>query len=122
MPRSKQGITDIAKWGLVRIIGRVTGDGLFKVFEGQELKASVPVLALTESCPVYTRQGQEPIYYKEKQAFEWGALPDEFNEKTLLTLLASPNIASKKWVYSQYDHQVMLNTVCCGPGRCSGLN
>ena len=43
-------------------------------------------------------------------------LPDEFNEKTLLTLLASPNIASKKWVYSQYDHQVMLNTVVL-PGQ-----
>ncbi|MGI6469760.1 MAG: phosphoribosylformylglycinamidine synthase subunit PurL [Syntrophomonadaceae bacterium] len=120
VPREgKQGrITEIfAKWGLdAAVIGRVTGDGLFKVFEGQELKASVPVLALTESCPVYTRQGQEPIYYKEKQAFEWGALPDEFNEKTLLTLLASPNIASKKWVYSQYDHQVMLNTVVL-PGQ-----
>ena len=61
VPREgKQGrITEIfAKWGLdAAVIGRVTGDGLFKVFEGQELKASVPVLALTESCPVYTRQG-----------------------------------------------------------------
>jgi phosphoribosylformylglycinamidine synthase len=111
-------ITEIfEKWGLdAVVIGEVTGDGLFKVYEGQELRGSVPVAALTESCPVYTREGQEPVYYKKKQAFSWAELPDECDSQTILALLASPSIASKKWVYSQYDHQVMLNTVVL-PGQ-----
>lgn len=120
VPREgKQGrITEIfEKWGLdAVVIGEVTGDGLFKVFEGQELRGAVPVPALTESCPVYIRQGQEPSYYIEKQSFDWQPLPDECSPETILKLLGSPSIASKKWVYSQYDHQVMLNTVVL-PGQ-----
>lgn len=120
VPREgKQGrITEIfEKWGLdAVVIGEVTDDGLFKVFEGPELRGAVPVPALTDSCPVYIRQGQEPSYYKEKKAFSWQSLPDECNPETILRLLASPSIASKKWVYSQYDHQVMLNTVVL-PGQ-----
>ncbi len=111
-------ITEIfEKWGLdAAIIGKVTADGLFKVYEGEELQGSVPVAALTESCPVYVREGREPSYYKARQAFCWKALPDECSSETILKLLASPSIASKKWVYSQYDHQVMLNTVVL-PGQ-----
>jgi len=99
------------KWGLdAVVIGKVTGDGLFKVYEGEVLVGEVPVAALTEGCPVYVRQGIEPPYYKELQAYDINTLPGYDPQEALLKLLASPNIASKKWVYRQYDYQVMTNT------------
>lgn len=114
VPRSgkEQRITEIFdKWGLdAVVIGEVTGDGIFKVFEGEVLAGEVPVEALTGGCPVYVREGQEPPYYKEKRAFDPGTLPAAPAEEALMKLLASPTIASKQWVYRQYDHQVMTNT------------
>ncbi len=114
VPRSgKEGrIKEIFdKWGLdAVVIGKVTGDGIFRVCEGEKTVAEVPVAVLTEGCPVYLRQGEEPPYYQECKQFNPESLPETDAEKALRSLLASPNIASKKWVYSQYDHQVMTNT------------
>lgn len=99
------------KWGLdATVIGEVTGDGMFAVYEGDELAGVVPVEDLTEGCPVYVREGQEPPYYKEYRNFNIDALAETEAADALLKLMASPNIASKRWVYSQYDHQVMTNT------------
>lgn len=99
------------KWGLdATIIGQVTDDGMFRVYEGDVLSGAVPVEALTEGCPVYTREAVEPPYYKELQQFDLDSVPESDFQEALLKLLASPNIASKRWVYSQYDHQVMTNT------------
>ncbi|MEN6325050.1 MAG: phosphoribosylformylglycinamidine synthase subunit PurL [Syntrophomonas sp.] len=99
------------KWGLdAVVIGKVTGDGIFRVCEGAKTMAEVPVAVLTEGCPVYLREGEEPPYYQECKQFDPQSLPEIDTEKVLRSLLASPNIASKKWVYSQYDHQVMTNT------------
>ncbi|NLO21008.1 MAG: phosphoribosylformylglycinamidine synthase subunit PurL [Syntrophomonadaceae bacterium] len=100
------------KWGLdATVIGEVTGDGWFKVYEGEVLAGEVPVAALTEGCPVYAREGLEPSYYKECRDFDLDELPEYDAGEALASLLASPNIASKRWVYSQYDHQVMINSV-----------
>jgi phosphoribosylformylglycinamidine synthase len=99
------------KWGLdAVVIGRVSGDGMFKVYEGEELVGAVPVMELTEGCPVYVRQGQKAEYYQRCRAFDINSLPEEKPEPALRKLLASPNIASKRWVFSQYDYQVMTNT------------
>jgi len=99
------------KWGLdAVVIGTVTGDGFFRVFEGDQEKGAVPVMALTDGCPVYTREGEEPEYYQRLKAYDLSALPETEPQEALKKLLASPNIASKRWVYSQYDHQVMTNT------------
>lgn len=106
-----------AKWGLeAGIIGQVTDDGLFKIYEGEELVGQLPVHALTEGCPVYVREGIEPDYYARHQAFDESSLPEKDLQEALLALLASPNIASKKWIFSQYDYQVMTNTVVA-PGE-----
>ncbi len=112
-PGKEERIAEIfAKWGLdAVVIGKVTGDGMFKVYEGEVLVGEVPVTALTEGCPVYVRQGIEPPYYQELKAYDIDNLPDYDLQEALLQLLSSPNIASKKWVYRQYDHQVMTNTV-----------
>ncbi|HWP96731.1 MAG TPA: phosphoribosylformylglycinamidine synthase subunit PurL [Syntrophomonadaceae bacterium] len=99
------------KWGLdATVIGSVTENGMFQVFEGQTLTGEVPVAALTDSCPVYYREGQEPPYYQECRSFDSTTLEAVDLSEALLKLLASPNIASKQWIYRQYDHQVMTNT------------
>lgn len=109
------GIFD--KWGLdAVVIGRVTGDGSFRVYEGETLAGEVPVQALTGGCPVYVRSGQEPPYYQEARSFNPGTLPEAALPEALGKLLASPGIASKHWVYSQYDYQVMTNTAIV-PGK-----
>jgi len=101
------------KWGLnAVVIGRVTGDGIFRVKEGGNLVAEVPVKALTEEAPVYYRTPRVPEYYEKCRYWpvERLPVPEDFN-KVLLTLLEHPTIASKEWVYRQYDHMVLINTV-----------
>lgn len=109
------GIFD--KWGLdAVVIGQVTGDGRLRVYEGKTLAGDVPVQALTGGCPIYVRRGQEPPYYQQACGFDPAALPEAELKAALQKLLASPGIASKHWVYSQYDYQVMTNT-CLAPGK-----
>ncbi|MDD4172437.1 MAG: phosphoribosylformylglycinamidine synthase subunit PurL, partial [Syntrophomonas sp.] len=99
------------KWGLDAVaIGKVTDDGIFRVMEGETAVGEVPVMALTEGCPVYVRTAEEPEYYARCQAYDLTALPEINPREALRKLLASPNIASKKWIFSQYDYQVMTNT------------
>ncbi|MEQ8175020.1 MAG: phosphoribosylformylglycinamidine synthase subunit PurL [Syntrophomonadaceae bacterium] len=99
------------KWGLdATVIGQVTEDGMFRVMEGNEQVGVVPVAALTESCPVYYREGEEPAYYRECRSFNPFDLEPVDLTPALINLLQSPNIASKEWVYRQYDHQVMTNS------------
>ncbi|MDR1615805.1 MAG: phosphoribosylformylglycinamidine synthase subunit PurL [Syntrophomonadaceae bacterium] len=101
-----------AKWGLdANVIGKVTGDGMFRVLSGDQVEGEIPVRALTDDSPVYIRQGVEPEYYNKNKNFKTDALPYFDNTEALCNLLASPNIASKAWIYEQYDHQVMANTV-----------
>jgi selenophosphate synthetase-related protein len=90
------------KWGLdATLIGEVTGDGLFKVYDGDVLVGEVPVAALTEGCPVYVREGLEPSYYEECRNSNLEELLEYDTGEAIKLLLASPNIASKHWVYSQ---------------------
>ncbi len=100
------------KWGLEAvIIGEVTDDGLFNIYEGEKLVGTLPVLALTDDCPVYVRVSEEPAYYAEHKAFDANALETKDLNSAFLDLLSSPTIASKEWVFSQYDYQVRTNTV-----------
>jgi len=95
------------------IIGQVTGDGLARIREGKKVMAEVPVNLLT-SPPIYRRRVKKPEWLNKLQAFDITSIPDLSRKKansTLLRLLASPNIASKRCVYRQYDHQVGNNTV-----------
>ncbi|HZK44201.1 MAG TPA: phosphoribosylformylglycinamidine synthase subunit PurL [Syntrophomonadaceae bacterium] len=110
--QDKRVIEICNKWGLEAVvIGEVTDDGLFKIYEGSKLVGELPVLALTDDCPVYVREGKEPSYYKEHRNFDETTVAEKDLNKSLVELLKSPSIASKKWVFSQYDHQVMTNTV-----------
>ncbi len=101
------------KWDLHPvIIGRTTGDSVARIFDGQEQVAELPVELLTDP-PKYRLDGVEPSWQKELQSFDFEGLPlpSEGPGSVLLRLLASPNIASKEWVFRQYDHQVQTNTV-----------
>jgi len=102
-----------AKWDLdVSVVGSVTGDGLLRVlFEGSEM-ARLPIGLLTDDAPAYARPSAPPPDFDERQEFNFDRLPLPGDyTKTLLALLDAPNIASKAWVYGQYDHLVRGNTV-----------
>jgi phosphoribosylformylglycinamidine synthase II len=102
-----------AHWGLdATVIGRVTADGVMRVRDGDSVVAEVPIRYLTDEVPIYVREGCEPAYLAAAHAFDWHVLPEpEDYNYALLKLLASPNIASREWIWRQYDHMVQTNTV-----------
>lgn len=115
-PANEQAIIDIfKKWDLHCVtIGRVTDDGMVRVFHHGELKAVVPAetCVLGGGAPVYIRETKEPSYLKETRSFDVNALtPPNDLIASIEHLLQSPNIASKRWVYEQYDSMVRTNTV-----------
>ena len=92
-------------------IGVVTDDKMLRLLHKGEVVANVPADALAEDAPVYHKPSSEPAYYSEFQAME-NYIPtvDNYGE-TLLNLLKQPTIASKEWVYDQYDYMVRTSTV-----------
>ncbi|HSW55449.1 MAG TPA: phosphoribosylformylglycinamidine synthase subunit PurL [Ignavibacteriaceae bacterium] len=107
------------KWDLhCEIIGEVINeDKLFVHYKGK-LEAEIPPfdLVLGGGAPVYIREQKEPSYIKEKRKFDFSILPQPKDiQETFLKVFSSPNIASKRWVYEQYDSMVRTNTIV-GPG------
>lgn len=102
----------VSKYGLEAVsIGKVTDDKMLRLVHKGEVIADVPVDALAEEAPVYHKPSTEPAYYREFQEMEV-AVPEVADyEETLVALLKQPTIASKEWVYDQYDYQVRTNTV-----------
>jgi phosphoribosylformylglycinamidine synthase len=102
-----------ARWDLQAVvIGRVTDDGLFRAtWQGREV-CTLPVAALTESAPVYRRPAEEPVGLEELQRLDVADVvePADYTH-TLLTLLESPNLCAREWIYRQYDQLVGANTV-----------
>ena len=101
------------KWGLDAVeVGRVTSDAKMRVLEHGEVVAEIPNAALTDDAPVYKRPlaRWEPPVEREKPEHIRFAERGDFSSQ-LRQLLASPNICSKRWVWQQYDHMVLTNTV-----------
>ena len=101
------------RWGLKAVVvGRVTEEPFLTVKRGAELITRLPIAPLTHKAPVYNRPALKPEYLEEIQQLELSSIkePSDYNE-TLLRLLDSPTIASKRWVYRQYDHEVGINTL-----------
>ena len=106
-----RGVFD--KWDLESsVIGRVTGDGLVRIYDGSSEEGSLPVDVLTDP-PLYTLQGATPAYMERTRSVDLDALPlpEDGAGAVLLRLLAYPDIAGKEWIYRQYDHQVQTNTL-----------
>ncbi|HEY3281048.1 MAG TPA: phosphoribosylformylglycinamidine synthase subunit PurL [Armatimonadota bacterium] len=101
------------KWELnAEHIGEVTDDGMVTVLEGGVQVARVPAKSLADECPTYQLETSEPAYIREVQGTDLSGVPEPADlRRTLLDLLASPNICDKSWVYRQYDHMVQTNTV-----------
>ncbi|MDD2654507.1 MAG: phosphoribosylformylglycinamidine synthase subunit PurL, partial [Candidatus Omnitrophica bacterium] len=109
------------KWDLnIAVIGRVTDDGIVRIKDKGEIVAEIQAHSLT-NAPVYDIAYKEPAYLKQINRLSLSKIsePGDCN-RVLLQLLSSPNIASKKWVYEQYDHMVQTNTVVL-PGSDSAV-
>ena len=112
------------KWDLsCSNIGEVTDDGLLNFYMHGELEASLPAyeLVLGGGAPQYTREYKEPAYLAKVNAFDMNSVADTDNLKaTVEALIQLPNIASKRWVYTQYDSMVgAANTSTNAPSDAS---
>jgi phosphoribosylformylglycinamidine synthase subunit PurL len=109
----EQEIVDLfAKYDLEAVgIGKVTSDKKLRLIHNGEVVSDVPVDALAEDAPIYHKPSKEPSYFAEFQVME-NEIPlvDDLKE-TLLKILSQPTVASKEWVYEQYDYMVRTNTV-----------
>lgn len=103
------------KWDLNAVqIGEVTEGGILEYYMHGELVAKVPAwdLVLGGGAPVYEREYKEPAYYAENLKFKIHEVPEPENyPDTAMQLLSLPNIASKRWVYEQYDTMVGTRNV-----------
>ncbi|MDA1477107.1 phosphoribosylformylglycinamidine synthase subunit PurL [Bacillus changyiensis] len=118
----EQEIIDIFnKYDLEAVaVGHVTDDKMLRLIHQGETVAELPVDALAEEAPVYHKPSKVPVYYKEFQDMTVPASKVENVKETLLSLLQQPTIASKEWVYDQYDYMVRTNTVVA-PGSDAGV-
>ena len=100
------------KWGLQAVVvGEVTDDGLVHVYEGDDLVAQVPAKSLADEAPTYYLETEEPAYLAGVQNYDLSNVPEPSDcNEALLKILSAPSIASKQWVYEQYDHMVQTNT------------
>ena len=129
-----------AKHGLhAATVGAVTDCGYMNIYHGGGLAARVPADALAKHAPEYSKPSREPAYFAALKAEPADIVFDGLSViggieyqgsdygETLLQLLKTPTIASKHWVYSQFDYMVQTNTVVapgagCGTVRLRGTN
>jgi phosphoribosylformylglycinamidine synthase II len=101
------------KWDLEAVVvGRVTNDNEFRAtFNGVQV-ARIPISALTKEAPVYNRPAERPKTQDDLEQLDLSAIAEPRDlGATLKLMLAAPNLASKEWVYRQYDCYVRSNTV-----------
>ncbi|AIQ15834.1 MULTISPECIES: phosphoribosylformylglycinamidine synthase subunit PurL [Paenibacillus] len=100
------------RWGVIcRKVGKVTDDGRLKLFHHGEVVGDMPVTALVDECPIYNKPSAVPAYYEENASVDtlrYAEVTDLGG--ALRTVLASPTVASKAWVYNQYDYMVRTST------------
>jgi phosphoribosylformylglycinamidine synthase len=105
--REREVVDIFRKWDLdAVVIGRVRDTQRMQVIHNGETVADIPVEALTDDAPRYER----PMAPAKREGLEAKAFSATDNTDALRKLLASGNVASKQWVYRQYDHMVRTNT------------
>ena len=110
----------LEKWDLTAaVIGEVIEEPVYRVVEGERVVAEFPGIRLVTDCPTYTPDARESDDIRQRRERDVNAITARSEESdplwTLLQLLSSPTIASKRWVFQQYDHTVRTSTVQ-GPG------
>ena len=104
------------KWGLeARLLGAVTDTGRLEVVSEGQTVADVPSLALAEEGPEYRRPLERPGWLAEVNRSAVGDASPEHYGQAFLSMISAPQVASKRWVWEQYDHMIFLGTVI-GPG------
>ncbi|MCY9592951.1 phosphoribosylformylglycinamidine synthase subunit PurL [Paenibacillus chitinolyticus] len=107
-----QALEIFERWGVICAkVGKVTDDGRLKLFHQGQIVGDMPVTALVDECPVYNKPSAVPAYYNEQANTD----TTRYNEVTdlngaLKSILGSPTVASKEWVYNQYDYMVRTST------------
>lgn len=108
--REAEVVAVFEKWDLsASTIGHVTDDGILNFYMHGVLEASIPAyeLVLGGGAPQYTREYKEPAYFAKINSFDASAVADTEDIKaTAEALISLPNIANKRWVYTQYDSMV----------------
>ncbi len=119
--REQEALDIFDKYGVEAVaIGHVTDDKMLRLVHKGEVVAEVPADALAEDAPVYYKESKEPDYFKEFQAMEMTEPKVSDYKETLKALLGRPSIASKKWIYEQFDTHARRNTVVA-PGSSAGV-
>ena len=115
--REREVLNVFKKWGLdAVVVGEVTDGGLLRVKDRGKLAAEIPAHPLAEEGPVYRRPIAQPPLRRETAADWFSFAADGTNlTNNFAELLASPAIASKRWITEQYDTSVRTNTLA-GPG------
>jgi phosphoribosylformylglycinamidine synthase subunit PurL len=124
--REQELIEIFQRWGLQAVVaGTVVAEPIVRIRWQGQVAAEIPALALAENTPIYNRElpPEPPAYAQQAWAWTSQSLPPCTKEgitlagkltpwsEVLCQLLATPTIASKRWIYRQYDHQVQNNTV-----------
>ena len=92
-------------------IGRVTDDGMMRVHDNGSIAAEIPAKPLADEAPLYAREAKPPAPVTGVNDPGYNNLPKIDNHEALRQLLRDPTIASKNWIYRQYDHTVRTGTV-----------
>ncbi|MGH6851310.1 MAG: phosphoribosylformylglycinamidine synthase subunit PurL, partial [Methylocella sp.] len=108
--KEKEAAAVFCKWGLdFAVIGETTGRLRFTVTHRGVLKADLPIKELGDSAPLYDRPHAAPP--KRPNIDPASVAAPTSNAEALLRLLASPDLCSKRWIFEQYDHLILGNTV-----------
>ncbi|MFQ5449456.1 MAG: phosphoribosylformylglycinamidine synthase subunit PurL [Nitrospinaceae bacterium] len=109
----EEALAIFSKWDLDgAVIGRVSEQPVVRILNEGEEVVNLPVSPVVEGALDLKRPSAKPAYLGEVDHLDLTQLPEPGRgEKVLKKLLASPNIASKEWIYQQYDHMVRLNTL-----------
>jgi phosphoribosylformylglycinamidine synthase len=111
--REDEVIKIFSKWDLpCSVIGEVTDDGILNFYMHGRLEASLPAqeLVLGGGAPQYEREYREPKYFAEIKKFNPDSIPGPLHLKTVAEdIIQLPSVASKRWIYNQYDSMVGTN-------------
>jgi phosphoribosylformylglycinamidine synthase len=115
--REQEVIAVFEKWGVnAVVIGYVADGGTVTCTRHGVQEVALPATLLTDECPTYTVEAKAPKYFEDAKGFRLDDVPDDGGVESLTVLLSSPTIASKRWVFEQYDYGVQTQTALI-PGR-----
>ncbi|MUG44557.1 phosphoribosylformylglycinamidine synthase subunit PurL [Paenibacillus woosongensis] len=107
-----QAMEIFERWGVICAkVGKVTDDGRLRLIHNGEVVGDMPVTALVDECPIYNKPSAVPAYYEENANVDTQRYAEVTDLNGALDkVLSSPSVASKAWVYNQYDYMVRTST------------